>query len=381
MMDVTKALNAATANHKAKTDTFTPWRCFWPPIVDSESYKRLEKEHPDVLTWRFDITRPFDRPWRLWTIPSPAEGGICSLQVAQNDPAPAIQRERRDLDEEFRGLNLPTVQPDCFHHLAPLERYQKEKPYKCQLPRECFPGFQMHNLMSKSYRVSITNISGHEARFSLPVSGFEFAKCPITVNDWTDKNVSFEYLPRLAKWLKQRFGCRDVFCYAYNFRHHGSSRKSDGQKYEFKPPFLRAHCDATEATCQARLQLYFPDSYQALMRDRVRFINVWRPISPAPVEDCPLALCDFRTVNREDLVPMDIVYPHFVDEAYEVKHNPSHRWFYKKGMTQEDVIVFKLFDSLGSEATVCPHSAFVDPSAPSNTPRRASIEVKAIVLG
>ena len=48
---------------------------------------------------------------------------------------------------------------------------------------------------------------------------------------------------------------------------------------------------------------------------------------------------------------MDIVYPHFVDEAYEVKYNPSHRWFYKKGMTQEDVIVFKLYDSLRSEAT------------------------------
>jgi hypothetical protein len=69
------------------------------------------------------------------------------------------------------------------------------------------------------------------------------------------------------------------------------------------------------------------------------------------VEDCPLALCDFRTVDREDLVPMDIVYPHFVDEAYEVKYNPAHRWFYKKGMTQEDVIVFKLYDSLKSEAT------------------------------
>lgn len=48
---------------------------------------------------------------------------------------------------------------------------------------------------------------------------------------------------------------------------------------------------------------------------------------------------------------MDIVYPHFVDEAYEVKHNPSHRWFYKKGMTQDDAVVFKLFDSLRSEAT------------------------------
>jgi hypothetical protein len=117
------------------------------------------------------------------------------------------------------------------------------------------------------------------------------------------------------------------------------------------------------------------------MQNRVRFINIWRPISPAPVEDCPLALCDFRTVDHDDLVPMDIVYPHFIDEAYEVKYNPAHRWFYKRGMTQDDVIVFKLYDSMKSEATVCPHSAFVDPSVPSDTPRRASIEVKAIVLG
>lgn len=48
---------------------------------------------------------------------------------------------------------------------------------------------------------------------------------------------------------------------------------------------------------------------------------------------------------------MDLVYPHFVDEAYEVRYNPSHRWFYKRGMEQDDVIVFKLYDNFGSEAT------------------------------
>lgn len=31
--------------------------------------------------------------------------------------------------------------------------------------------------------------------------------------------------------------------------------------------------DATEATCKARLQLYFPDSYQRIMQGRVRFIK------------------------------------------------------------------------------------------------------------
>ena len=52
-----------------------PWTCFWPPDFGSEAYKKLKGEHPDVLTWRFDIARPFDRPWRLWTGPAPAEGG------------------------------------------------------------------------------------------------------------------------------------------------------------------------------------------------------------------------------------------------------------------------------------------------------------------
>ena len=77
--------------------------------------------------------------------------------------------------------------------------------------------------------------------------------------------------------------------------------------------------------------------------------SVWRPLSI--VQDCPLAVCDFRTTNPLDLVPVDIVYPHFVDEAYEVLYNSSHRWFYKKGMDCEDTLIFKLYDSSQSEAT------------------------------
>jgi hypothetical protein len=74
-------------------------------------------------------------------------------------------------------------------------------------------------------------------------------------------------------------------------------------------------------------------------------------LSASPILDCPLALCDFRTINPEDLVPMNLVYPHFVDEAYEVRYNPSHRWLYKKEMGPDDVIIFKLYDNLRSEAT------------------------------
>jgi len=100
---------------------------------------------------------------------------------------------------------------------------------------------------------------------------------------------------------------------------------------------------------------------------------------------------------------MDIVYPHFVDEVYEVRFNPSHRWFYKRGMGADDVAIFKLHDThmkhtgtipgisrlqiimnailTSLVSTVCPHSAFVDPTVPDKTPPRASIEVKIMVFG
>jgi len=241
----------------------------------------------------------------------------------------------------------------------------------------------MNNLASKSYPgIAISDVTGHEALFSLDQAGFECIKSPVDLRDWSDEAVLSTYLPALAQWLKLRLGCKDVFCYAYNFRKNGEDKKQvRGLQYGVKPPFFRVHCDSSEATCRQRLELYFPDTFDGIMKKRVRFLNIWRPLSSIPVEDCPLALCDFRTVDKEDLVPMDIVYPHFVDEAYEVRYNPSHRWFYKKGMTQEDAIVFKLYDNLESEATVCPHSAFVDPTASPTATPRSSIEVKMIVLG
>ena len=77
--------------------------------------------------------------------------------------------------------------------------------------------------------------------------------------------------------------------------------------------------------------------------------SVWRPIT-GPGQDCPLALCDFRTVSDADLVKADVVFPHYCDEGYELNYSPAHRWFYKKGMSKDEVIIFKLDDNSEEEA-------------------------------
>lgn len=44
-----------------------PWRSHWPPSSQEMLESWLHCEFPEVLSWRFDRTVPFDRPWRKWT--------------------------------------------------------------------------------------------------------------------------------------------------------------------------------------------------------------------------------------------------------------------------------------------------------------------------
>jgi hypothetical protein len=42
----------------------------------------------------------------------------------------------------------------------------------------------------------------------------------------------------------------------------------------------------------------------------------------------PLALCDSRTLAKDDIVASDIVLLHLQIEAYEVWYNPEQKWYY-----------------------------------------------------
>lgn len=43
-----------------------PWRAYWPPKSNKMKLAWSRSEFPAVLTWRFDRSQPFDRPWRIW---------------------------------------------------------------------------------------------------------------------------------------------------------------------------------------------------------------------------------------------------------------------------------------------------------------------------
>jgi hypothetical protein len=62
-------------------------------------------------------------------------------------------------------------------------------------------------------------------------------------------------------------------------------------------------------------------------------------------------------------------------------YNPAHRWYYVPEMQVEEALLLKCFDSkTDGGARFAPHSAFRDPTAPSDAAPRESIEVRTLVF-
>eukprot|EP00931_Biecheleriopsis_adriatica_P087321 TRINITY_DN61813_c0_g1_i1.p1 TRINITY_DN61813_c0_g1~~TRINITY_DN61813_c0_g1_i1.p1 ORF type:complete len:355 (+),score=51.25 TRINITY_DN61813_c0_g1_i1:56-1066(+) len=117
-------------------------------------------------------------------------------------------------------------------------------------------------------------------------------------------------------------------------------------------------------------------------------INFWRPVLPmaGPVEKKPLAVCDPNTVRMSDIVPQDL--RGFVpggQTSMGLKFDPEQKWYYYPNMTKDEVLVFRQFHF--KKGTSPPytgidtvfHTAFDNPSAPSQAEARCSSEYRVAV--
>jgi hypothetical protein len=147
-----------------------------------------------------------------------------------------------------------------------------------------------------------------------------------------------------------------------------------------RQPATRVHVDQTLSSGPNRVHEHVPKEAEELLKGRVQVINLWRPIH-GPVRDAPLAMADGTTVAPDDLIASDLIYPNRRGETYSVKYNPNHRWFYFPEMTADEALLLKCYDSATDGRTrFGPHTAFVDPTTPPDTPPRESIEIRALVF-
>jgi hypothetical protein len=124
---------------------------------------------------------------------------------------------------------------------------------------------------------------------------------------------------------------------------------------------------------------------------RFAFINVWRNIArDAPVQKIPLACIAANTMNATDLRTFQIHYTDRVGENYFCCPSPKHEWFYYPYLKMDEALILKQWDSEGDLAkgdevdsevsTMTVHSAFMDPTSPTNAAPRESIEVRCVVV-
>ncbi|RXW11466.1 hypothetical protein EST38_g14389 [Candolleomyces aberdarensis] len=243
-------------------------------------------------------------------------------------------------------------------------------------------GKRGQNFSLATREMAIENVRGKEDEYTLDNAGFQFNRSPAKHTSFLDdEEIKKEYYPETIELYKKLTGASRVVIFDHTIRRHRPGQIDDSP--EKRQPVAQAHVDQTTKASIDRVHRHLPaEEAPELLKKRFQIINLWRPIS-VPALEWPLALCDYRSVVPEkDALPVALVYPDREGETYGVVHNPDHKWKYLRGMTPEEVVLIKCFDSVqdGSVAVFTPHTGFVDPSTPSDAPHRESIEVRALVF-
>jgi len=195
-----------------------------------------------------------------------------------------------------------------------------------------------------------------------------------------DENaIRTRYYTETIALLQKLTGASRVVVFDHTIRRRipGATDRTTGIP---RQPVPRVHNDYTVRSGPQRVRDLLGDEAGALLQKRFSVINVWRPIR-GPVQDTPLAVSDARSIDDQDLVATDLVYPDRTGEIYYVKFNPAHKWFYAPAMRSDEVMLIKCYDSVADgRARFVPHSAFVDPTTPAGAPPRESIELRTLVF-
>ncbi|KAK1622706.1 hypothetical protein BDP81DRAFT_385611 [Colletotrichum phormii] len=230
----------------------------------------------------------------------------------------------------------------------------------------------------QAHSVTISDLTGNEERFSLDRNGFQIYRSQSTEKQFQDDDqIKSSYYAEVEELLKNVTGASRVFIFDHTIRRQPPGLATQGQAA--RGPVQRVHIDQSYKAALSRVPHHLPEDADQLLKGRVQIINVWRPIKT--VQRDPLAVAEAGSVSESDLVVTELIYPNRRGETYAVRHNSTHKWYYKDGLTPDEVILIKCFDSkTDGRARRVPHTAFVDPTASPDAPPRESIEVRALVF-
>lgn len=239
----------------------------------------------------------------------------------------------------------------------------------------------------KARTVTIENARPMAGDLSLDVEGFAFAEQVTQVTDFNDDaQLASVYTPEIEKLVSEMAGAREAVVFDHTRR---STEASHREKYGSRDPVPAPHSDYDDSSARQRMRDKFGDAADERLRGRFAIVNVWRSMS-GPIEQWPLTVCDARTIDEEFLISTRREAPIRPEPSFEyarpsaTRHaafDANHRWYYFPRMTQNEVLLFKNYDTLADgTAQFSLHSAFEDPDTPADPAPRETIETRAFVF-
>ncbi|MBD2298056.1 CmcJ/NvfI family oxidoreductase [Nostoc sp. FACHB-190] len=282
------------------------------------------------------------------------------------------------------AYGLPSVEAN-LSYLIPMA----EKPvnYTYEPP----PGVTRTNGTFQTYQLPIYNARAIAEKISLDQQGFAFNAYNTSVRDFYDEDeIRQIYYPEAEQILKELTGATQVVIFDHTLRNAAQSKPGENN---IKEPAKRVHNDFTAKSGYTRaykeLGARGIQDIGSLLQKRFAIINVWRGIAQT-IQESPLAVCDAQSIAQSDLVAGDLVYRvdalrlvarHRIGETYAVTYNQEHQWFYFPQMQRDELLFIKCFDSAeDGRARFAAHTAFEDPTSPSDAPPRESIELRTFVF-
>ncbi|KAK7957719.1 hypothetical protein PG988_012567 [Apiospora saccharicola] len=234
------------------------------------------------------------------------------------------------------------------------------------------------------HRFTVSDVTGRESDFTLDGQGFQYLSHPSRLKEddfANEQHIREEYYPECADRLKQATGASRVHIFNHKVRRGPTQWHHLGLKnLANRGPVTKTHVDQSYDGAELRMRWELsPEEAEDVVKKgkRYQIINVWRPIRTI-LKD-PVAVADANTVPDSDLVSAIMVEDDYHGEQWVVRHNPAHKWYFKHGLTPDEVLLIKCFDSDTSVARRALHSAIEDP-AYKDLESRQSIEVRCLVL-
>lgn len=310
----------------------------------------------------------------------------------------------------FSETTSPTTVKTALNYLDPSVK----DPYQHSTDRT------NSNIKTVAHEFEITNLrplvdskaaSAKSSKYSsltapeiaLDNAGFDYVK-DNTTEDWfsydlfsDEERIKNEYYPQVEHLLREYLSkyynrpVKDIVIFDHTIRRNKEGAIDQIGK---RIPVQTVHADQTPASARRRVERHYKDAAKYLDDNksnnsgrppRYQLLNLWRPLIDN-VQDSPLALGDFRSVDTEnDVVVSRLIYPDYDGLTYRFKFNPNHKWYYLSGQNTDETVLIKCFDSEAQDpkskvAKFTPHTAFDNPNKKPSDRLRESIEIRALIF-